>query len=195
MPGAAGAATTDVTVEDLRRLRDEAEIRRVMNRYARGVDRRDYDAIRGAYHPDAFDDHGGYKGGVDGLIDWIARRHAVIEQSMHYLAQTVIDFLSADVAVVETYNITLQRYSSEARETIQAWVGDVDLRPDQRVRALMYARYADRFERRDGQWKVAHRTVVIEQVDAAVIDARAGAPISVEPVRGPEDVIFSLLRG
>ncbi|WP_162795041.1 nuclear transport factor 2 family protein [Nonomuraea lactucae] len=178
----------------LRILLDKEQIRSVMHRYARGVDRRDYDLVRSAYHPDAYDDHGAYQGGVDGLVEWISRRHALIEQSMHLLGQTQIDFLAEDVAVAETYDLSVQCYPAEAEETIHAWVGDIDVPAHQQLRVVMYARFNDRFEKRRCEWKIAHRIVVIEVVDATLVDRRTGPPISVEPVRGPEDALYSLMR-
>ena len=38
------------------------QIRDVVYRYARGVDRRDFALVRGCYHPDATDDHGRFVG-------------------------------------------------------------------------------------------------------------------------------------
>ena len=179
---------------DLQILLAKEEIRSVMYRYARGVDRRDYDLVRDAYHADAHDDHGGYRGGVDGLIEWISRRHEVIEQSMHVIAQTHIEFLAADVAVAESYNVSVQRYPAEAEETIRAWVGDTEVRTDERLRVVIYARYSDRFEKRAGAWRIARRVVVIEEVDSRLVTVRTGPPVSVEQVRGPEDAIYALLR-
>jgi SnoaL-like domain len=182
-------------VVDSQRLLDKEAIRETMCRYARGVDRRDYDLVRSVYHPDAFDDHGTYKGGVDGLIEWIARRHATIEQSMHTLCNSTIEFLSDDVAVSETYLITTQRYPAEAKETIQAWVGDMKVGANERLSVTMYARMIDRFERRAGEWKVAKRTVIIERTDSKLVPVREAAPISVEHVRGPGDALYEFLRG
>ena len=48
----------------LQQLIDRQEIRDCMARYARGVDRNDWEAVRDTYHPDAYDDHGDYKGDI-----------------------------------------------------------------------------------------------------------------------------------
>ena len=48
--------------EALQRLIDKDEIRDVMARYCRGVDRADWDLVRSTYHTDAYDDHGDYRG-------------------------------------------------------------------------------------------------------------------------------------
>jgi hypothetical protein len=53
----------------------------------------------------------------------------------------------------------------------------------------------DRFERRQGEWRIARRIVVIEEVDARIVTTRSGPQISVESVRGPADAIYELLRG
>src|ERR1700677_714889 len=54
---------------DIRRLLDEASIRRLLASYCRAVDRGDLTTLRSLYHPDARDDHTGvYSGSVDGFI-------------------------------------------------------------------------------------------------------------------------------
>ncbi len=178
----------------LQRLADKDAIRDAMYRYARGVDRLDPDLIRSAYHPDAYDDHGSFKGDVDGLIEWIMRRHVSIDQSMHIIANTLIDLLSDDVAVMESYVIVPQSYPAEARETIRAWVGEEELDAGERLAVVMYARMIDRFERRAGEWKIARRVVVIEEVDAKRVPARTGPPVSVQHVRGPTDALYEMLK-
>ena len=50
--------------DTLQSLIDKQEIRDCMARYARGVDRADWEAVRDTYHDDAYDDHGDYKGAV-----------------------------------------------------------------------------------------------------------------------------------
>ena len=178
----------------LQQLADKDAIRDAMFRYARGVDRLDPELIRSVYHPDAHDDHGSYKGDVDGLIDWIMRRHASIDQSMHIIANMLIEFLSTDVAVMESYVIVPQSYPAEARETIRAWVGEAELDAGERLAVVMYARMIDRFERRAGEWKIARRVVVIEEVDAKRIPVRTGPPVSVQHVRGSGDALYEMLK-
>lgn len=71
----------------LRRLSAEHEITDVLQRYCRGVDRRDFDLVRSTYHTDATDCHGPYNGNVDGLIQWMTRRHEGVAQSMHQIGR------------------------------------------------------------------------------------------------------------
>ncbi|MTB88965.1 nuclear transport factor 2 family protein [Aeromicrobium senzhongii] len=114
-----------------------------MYSYARGTDRCDPDLIADAYHEDAWDDHGNFRGGRDVVVDTIVGRGAAARASMHHLGNVLIELLG-DTAHVETYFMACQDLEIDgARFT--------------RMRA---GRYLDRFERRDGRWRVAHRTVV-----------------------------------
>ena len=53
--------------DDLRRLVDEDEIRDVMQRYARGVDRREWELVRATFFEDGHDDHADFSGTRDDL--------------------------------------------------------------------------------------------------------------------------------
>ena len=53
---------------DSARSQDRREIEDCLLRYVRGVDRKNWELVRAAYHPDAHDDHGNYQGGIDGFI-------------------------------------------------------------------------------------------------------------------------------
>jgi ketosteroid isomerase-like protein len=123
---------------------DELEARTAiedcLKRFARAVDRQDWKAARECYHDGAFDDHGFFKGPPDAFLAHIEKLHAVQEHSMHFNTNVLIEFKSRDHAFVETYVLVLQRFA------------------DKRVTAS--ARYLDSFEKRNGQWRVVHRTLV-----------------------------------
>jgi 3-phenylpropionate/cinnamic acid dioxygenase small subunit len=138
------------------RLADRAAIQDALARYARGIDRRDWEILRSAYHPHAMIDQADYKGDLDGLIDFIAPRHALVKQSMHMLTNCLIEFDSDDGALVETQFLAWLQ-AAEAPDLVRA------------TRAL--GRYVDRFERRAGDWRIARRTVVFEQLAAETVPA------------------------
>jgi hypothetical protein len=77
-------------LDALQRLIDREEIRDLMGHYARAVDRADWEGVRAVYHEDAHDDHGDYKGGVDGLIEFIRDRNGLLPQSVHFLGNCLI---------------------------------------------------------------------------------------------------------
>lgn len=158
----------------LDRIEDRLEIQSVLFRYARGVDRRDWELVRSTYHPDGYDDHGNYKGGVDGFIDSLVKRHATVEQSMHVLANCLVEFAGPDRALVETYFSTYQRLSPAAGEARRLYLRGGSIKPDEAVEGTVYGRYVDIFERRNGEWRVAKRTVVFEVYKGAPAPAGGG---------------------
>ena len=144
------------------RLRDRFEIHQALLRYVRGVDRCDWDLVRSAYHPDAWDDHGAYKGPVDGFIAHTIKRHETIEQSMHVLGQTDIEFAGPHSALAETYFVTYQRHTPQAGDARLAYLRGQAIAADQAVETEVIGRYVDHFTRVGGAWRIAHRTVVFE---------------------------------
>jgi hypothetical protein len=88
------------------RLEDRAAIQDCLARYARGVDRGDWDLVLSTYHPDAHDSHGDYRGGMDGFAAWLDKRLSGVDNSMHLLGQCLIEFAGPDWAFVETYFVS-----------------------------------------------------------------------------------------
>lgn len=149
------------TLDDMR-LADRFEIEQAMFRYCRGVDRKEWDLVRAAYHPDAFDDHGNYKGDIPGFVQSVIDRHRTIEQSTHAISNMLIEFAGPDVAVVETYFNVHQRHAPGDAAPYAAIVRGRMPTADEALEVETVGRYVDRFTRRDGAWKIAHRTVVFE---------------------------------
>jgi hypothetical protein len=179
--------------QDVADLVERERIRRVMHLYARGVDRREWSLVADAYHADGFDDHGGYKGDIPGLIAWLKRRHETIEQSMHFLGNCTVEFVSDGIAIAETYCVVYQRYGEDARETIDLWIGKQALPSGAKLMAELVCRYVDRFERRDGHWRIARRTVVMEEVKASIEPVRLQQGHAIA-TRDRSDALWKALR-
>ena len=145
------------------RLLDKQEIQEVVYAYCRGIDRRDLDAVRACYHPDATDEHGSFSGTVDAYLEWVDRLLARYSWTMHFVGNILIDFYNEqsdvegiedgnnesdeiDVAAAESYGISLHR-SEEVKPYLNLAIG---------------FRYLDRFERRKGRWKIFERVAVSE---------------------------------
>ena len=124
-------------------LLDKEEIREVLMRYARGIDRHDDVLATSAYHPDAVDDHGAFIGAGGGLVEFANRVHADHwVQHQHYIMNQTID-LDGDTAHCESYFIaTLKRKDD---------VVDVS-----------GGRYLDRMEQKQGKWAIAARACLVE---------------------------------
>ena len=154
------------------------EIADVIYRYARGIDRLDFDLVRACYHPDAYDDHGSMKGTVEEFISAAASFLTRWTVTQHFMGNMLIEVDGAR-ARAETYAVAYHR-----RED-----ADGNGKDD-----VMGIRYVDRFEHRDGAWKIAHRVVATEwrRVDA-VKAARGRGEIGVWGRRDGDDVIHWIM--
>ena len=141
------------TAEALQRLADRQEIQDALARYARGVDRGDWELVRSAYHPDAHDEHGSFSGGIDGLVSWLADRFQDVDNSVHFLGNCLIEPTGPDNALVETYFVSARLTTKDPHRAIDA--GDA-------LSRQAWGRYVDHFTRRDGAWRIARRTVVVD---------------------------------
>ena len=94
----------------LARLLDKEAIREVLSKYARGVDRGDGPLLKSCYHPDAIEEHGGrYTGNAYEYVDGAIPRIRLMDSMQHVLGNTHFDFVTDDLAYVETYLVTLAR--------------------------------------------------------------------------------------
>lgn len=174
--------------EALQRLIDKDEIRDLMARYARGVDRGDWDLVREVYHKDAYDDHGDYKGGLDGFVEFARSRTGGATQVMHFLGECLIEFASPTVAVAETYFFTAHTLGPDAQK---AYGAKSQGGP---VQISQYGRYADRVEKRDGVWRIAFRYVVFESTRLALGEVPPLKPEWATFSRSADDPIYRLRR-
>jgi hypothetical protein len=157
----------------LRELIDRQEIHEVLMRYCRGCDRGNAEMIASAFHDDGIDDHGNGPRTAAELAEGAAAVY--MPHMMHFTGNVLIE-LDGDRAHVESYFLS---FSSP----------DDDGTLATRTRA---ARYLDRFERRDGVWKIAYRMVVDEwaRVDPVVeLPEHIGGN---KGVRGPADPVFHM---
>lgn len=142
-------AISNPTPESLQHLIDESAIRSVLARYSRAIDRLDWDLLRSCYHPDAIDAHGdAFSGDIEAYIAWLQEElPAKNDWTMHFLGTQLIE-IDGDVAWAETYCLALHRLRATATEPARDKVRPV--------------RYCDRLERREAEWRIAHRVVVYE---------------------------------
>ena len=123
-------------------LADREAIRDCLYRYCRGIDRADPELLRSAYWPGAMDYHTGFTGTVEHFTEWAMPRLAAMEQAMHMVGNVLIR-IDGDNAAVESY----------------LWSVSV-LPGDEPQQVLTCGRYADRFEKRNDEWRIQERTVV-----------------------------------
>jgi hypothetical protein len=132
---------------EVRNLIDRQEILDCVYRYCRGLDRHDFDLLASVFHEDAIDQHGDFLGP---LPEFLKFAEDVTVDSVSHVHHVTCHFaeIEGDVAHTESY------------------VMGIVLEHDKTVLALG-GRYIDRFERRNGQWRIALRRVVRDwRIDA-----------------------------
>lgn len=156
-------------------------IKDCLYRYARGIDRADEAALLSSYWPDAYDSHGATAGPVSEFYERVRGAWAREPRNVHHVTNILITFRDANSAEVESYFLALQRGAG----------------PDGVVRQVMMSgRYCDLFEQRDGEWRVARRTVVYDWVDPQPVpqgsDAERFGPRQPVGTAWPNDPVYRI---
>jgi hypothetical protein len=164
-------------LQETRVLLDKQSIYEALMRYCRGVDRCDEELMRSIFHEDAR---------AFNTPAWEFVKHFVPDNksattfTMHAIQNFTVDVIG-DRAFSEAYFLTYVGRDKDGTEVIDVFCG----------------RYVDRWERRDQEWRVAHRDVVHEWSRG---DAFGHEPFPVPPsedgtflapVRGRDDIAFA----
>lgn len=129
----------------IERLLDKQEIYELLCRYCRARDRYDLPGMLDCFHDEATGLLVGFKGVSDGPI--ITYHQSEIETfktfagCQHYITNFLCD-VKGDAAMAETYLLSF------------GWGMPT---PEGLVNLTLSNRYIDRFERRDGEWKIIRR--------------------------------------
>jgi SnoaL-like protein len=165
--------------EGLFEIKARLDIHDVLARYCRGADRCDPALMQSCFHEDAWDDHGFFNGPAK---EFAARAANSLRErfisSKHYMTNEYVE-IDGNKATSETYILALMRKREEGK------LFDV----------MISARYLDRFECRNGEWRIVHRLLVNDgvRVDPAQgDDARMNQGRSGE--RGEADPSCSLFK-
>lgn len=114
-------------------------------RYMRGQDRLDADLQRSVFWPDATADYGFFKGSAYDFVTFAQELLQTHEANHYLLGQSLID-VEGDVAFGELCYFAFHRLIEDAVSQDMIIAG----------------RYVDRYERREGIWKIAHRSELID---------------------------------
>jgi hypothetical protein len=140
----------------VRYLKDRRDIFDVAKRYTRGADRHDKELARSAFWPEATISLGTPMG-RDEYIDWEERQLAGYAAHQHHVTGQTIE-IDGDTAHVESYVI----YFLVPRDRTADVVGPASLGralTSEKTR-LGSGRYIERWERRDGEWRILVREYV-----------------------------------
>jgi len=135
-----------ITPERLARLEyvaDRLEILDCLTRVLRGIDRFDRELFLSGFHLDAVLDAGGYVNSPAQVFDGVASLHDTGQSStLHNLLNHSCE-IDGETGHTETYLL----FTGVNRDTTN-WIAG--------------GRYLDRFEKREGVWKIAFRFTLIE---------------------------------
>ena len=174
---------TDTAMQE---MVDEFALRKLVHAYCRAVDRGDFVQLQSLYHHDAVDAHGAFSAGsADDFLDHLTAARPYIRSMQHNI--TTVNFaISGHEAEGEIYTIAVHTLAGNGR--------DVDL--------AVGGRYLDKYEKRDGAWKIVARTIVTDW--ARVTDPSSmdmSHPVTRDTLQGtpdendPSSQFFSLLHG
>jgi hypothetical protein len=147
--------------EQLQRLIDRQAILDCIHRYCRALDRHDDELLASVFHADAIDNHGPWVGGRDAFVQWANHEvHEGLFSHQHHVTTHSCE-IDGDVAHTETYILYVHRQG------------------DGRTVLFGGGRYIDRLERRNGEWRIALRRLVMDfsaTGDGSQFDGSNGYP-------------------
>lgn len=127
----------------MEQMLDRQEICDCLTRFSRGMDRFDRALFLSAFHADAVIAAGPFVGSAADCYDWAATMHEAGQVATHHNLLNVSYDIDGETAHTETYYLFAGRNRDESN-----WIAG--------------GRYIDRLDKRDGAWKIAVRTNVIE---------------------------------
>jgi hypothetical protein len=156
--------------EEVDRLLDKQAIVDCTLRYTRGVDRLDEELYRSAFWEDAVDFHGAVPLSPDEFLAWFLPQQEGREATQHYVLNHTIE-IDGDTAHGETYFLAIIKWRD--KDYVQ----------------MVGGRYVDRFERRNGEWRIAVRNVVAEWSTSLEVSELLGEPYA-EGIRDHSDMSY-----
>lgn len=168
-------------MDRLAKIADKLECTELVTRMARAIDRCDAAMLETLFHPDATDDHGMFVGTAKDFIAWVMPVLGTMKRTQHVIGQVLIE-VDGDHAAGESYFVAHHALDSEDGEVFMIAAG----------------RYLDRFERRDGTWKISHRHAVYDWNSVTPLTDnfdRDNPGASTFGVRGEADASYAHLAG
>ncbi len=151
----------------LQGLIDKQQISDVIHTYCRAADRLDIDLFHTVFWDDGVYDGGPASGPassfIPALLGDVVRN--MFAASQHCVSNILIE-LDGDVAYAETYLVAfhLSHPTAASRAALlgQENAAAAGYADDQVIEFILGARYIDRFERRNGAWRISKRKLVPE---------------------------------
>jgi len=127
----------------LERAADILEIRDALQRYCFGIDQQNLELAKSAFHEDSIEEHGPFKGKSIDLVTFRIPKLAGYDVLVRHLTNVSVEFIDHDSALSEAYWLAVMRQVGQ-----EEWIQS--------------GRYMDRFERRNGEWRIAARLAAMD---------------------------------
>lgn len=125
---------------------DKLAVQELLYKFARAADRCDRDLLMSLYHCDATADHAGvYVGPASGFIELAMTMLGSIGVTTHHILNTLVE-VEGDRAWCEAYAVHFHRLTREGTP----------------LDSMIALRHLHRFERRAGEWRIAHHRIVFD---------------------------------
>jgi hypothetical protein len=152
----------------------------VLARYCRAVDRLDEDLLRGCFHLDAVHNAGT-------ATDFCTHALAVAGSCIatHHQIGAPCIRVEGNEAFVEVYYTAYQRLPDSGTTVFGEAAGED---------VIVGGRYVDRFERRRGEWRIAHRRHLIEwrRFEEPRDRGFFASPSDRKGARDPSDAVYTI---
>ncbi len=175
-------------------LEDREDIRDIIGAYAHAIDRRRWDIMPNLFHEDAQFAFGTLTGDWKSFVD---QARAVIDPCLatqHQLGQIIFGFEGEDICHTETY--------MTAMHTIPPDYPSSEIFPhkDTVYSAVIAGRYVDRFEKRNGEWRISMRTGLYDwrefrEVEGVVLSDVPQEACGYHDDRDPSTPVVARYRG
>jgi 3-phenylpropionate/cinnamic acid dioxygenase small subunit len=161
-------------------LLDKQAITEVLFRYARACDRADEAMLRSCFHPDSKHRHGRFDGTSADFVGFAMKIILGTRLEKHTMTNVLIE-VEGDVAVAESHYMAYHRQPNKESGV------DEDF--------FTGGRFIDRFERRNGEWKIASRLGLVDYERFEPVTDRGilKLPPTARSQRAPDDDLYKLM--
>jgi hypothetical protein len=144
--------------------------------YMRGLDRLDGALLEAQFWPGARCEYGVFSGTAADFAAFCMEMLQTHERNHHFIGQHLIDFTGPDEAYGEVYYQAYHRVFDDAGAPRDLFIA---------------GRYVDRYERREGVWKIAYRSELVDWVrDDPATDAMVQSAPFIMGQRKPGDPLY-----
>jgi hypothetical protein len=169
---------TNAVNSPLEALLHKQAITEVLYHYCRACDRADEAALRDCFHPGSVHRHGAFVGTSADFATLAMKIISASKMTKHLLTNVLIE-LDGDAALSESHYFAYHRVTNR----------DIGAEEDN----FSGGRYLDRFERRQGVWKIVERVGLLdfERFDAAADRTLFKRPPTERSRRYPDDDLYT----